>query len=73
MKKLTAMQELIKRLRVNMKDRPTNSNIAMGIAIALDLATELLETEKQIIIDAVNEGLCGNMDAKEYFNQTFNK
>jgi len=72
-KKQTAMQELIE----FMDTLPFNNVLTEWI---LAKATELLETEKQIIIDAFNQdlygGLDGNMkfnDGEQYFNQTFNK
>jgi len=52
----TAMQELIERLRIMMKDLPADSSRALGLATAADLATDLNEKESQQIIDAYNQG-----------------
>jgi len=73
-KKQTAMQEMYDSMLKN-EEKAFELGLpeAGGYQSARILAERLLETEKQQIIDALNEGLCGNMDAKEYFNQTFNK
>lgn len=70
----TAMEELIDRLRIMANDRPSNSMVGMGIAIAMDLATELIEKEKQQIIDAwdLSTAATASDDTGiEYYNQTY--
>jgi len=64
-KKQTAMQELINWMKTEeFKDALSG----------IEKATELLETEKQQIIDAYCDGwVMDSPDAEQYFNQTFNK
>lgn len=58
----TAMQQLIDLLKLS--SDPAHDMV-------LKSATELLEVERKQIEEAVNEGLTGTMDAKEYYNKTF--
>ena len=69
MSKLTAMAQLIEFMQ---KNTPEFSGIIMK-------ATELLETERKLIIDSWNNGIdnCGEFNtpdiatAEQYFTQTF--
>lgn len=39
--------------------------------MAITICEQHLPKKRQDIEAAVNEGMCGTMDAKEYFNKTF--
>ena len=47
-----------------------------GKSLVIAKATELLEKEKEVIINAYDAGVwevgCRNADSKEYYNETFN-
>ena len=60
------MQELIGRLE--------NSGMPLG-SYDYDIFEELLEKEKEQIIEAYNRGICDDepMDGKQYYNQTYNQ
>jgi hypothetical protein len=62
----TPMQELIKWVR--------NHPGQIGKSLVIDKATELLENEKEMIMNAVNYG-CSDWgsakDAEQYYNKTY--
>lgn len=68
----TAMQELISELK-RVEDYPM-------MPFVIRIATDLLEKEKEQIIDANRQGRCtdcpfiySNEDAEQYYNQTYNQ
>jgi len=72
----TAMMELIEVLEGNVNALPDYDkfpHIKAGLRNAILCAKGKLEKERQQIQDAVNEGMSGTMDAKEYYNKTFNQ
>ena len=76
MEKKTAMEELIGRLRVIMEDLPSGSNRALGLATAMDLASDLKQMEREQIEEAWYDAdssstICTN--ASDYFTQTYGK
>ncbi len=76
MEKKTAMEELIGRLRVIMEDLPSGSNRALGLATAMDLASDLKQMEREQIEEAWKNGERDgykNISASDYFTQTYGK
>ena len=80
MKQLTTLQELIERL----KNLQKNGYDDGGIRTAIDISNELLERERQIVVDAVNDtynsviGIeTGYMptpiDGEDYYNNKYSK
>ena len=71
----TAMQELIDELRKTRDDGEHEYRTAYNLAIAI--ANEFLEKEKEQIIDATCLGKYNNIDdrqkGEEYYNQTYNQ
>jgi glutamine phosphoribosylpyrophosphate amidotransferase len=74
-KKITAMQELIERL----KGLQNRGHDDAGIRTAIDIATELLPKEKKQIADAFMEGYTDHHrkedlyeNGSHYFNQNYN-
>jgi hypothetical protein len=79
----TAMQTLIEQLKsqnneyyekwkaAKGKDKKTWNDGMTVLTLTIIRAESLLPKERQDIEAAVNEGMCGTMDAKEYFNKTF--
>jgi len=63
MKNKTAMAELIEKLKE--KQKTCNLIGGAGIEMAIRYATELLETEKQQIIDAYFNG-CKDVSTRDY-------
>jgi len=68
----TAMQELISELK-RVEDYPM-------MPFVIRIATDLLEKEKEQIINAYRDGRCtdcpfmySNEDAEKYYNQTYNQ
>lgn len=53
----TAMQELIERLKTERLSNPVSDESNIGLTVAISFATELLEKEKQMVIDAVNQNV----------------
>ena len=81
----TAMQELIERLKRNIYEMPNEKNqftrgYKENLSFVIECATNLLEKEKEQIIEAVNYGnKQDHYDATEvelsnyYYNQTYNQ
>lgn len=68
----TAMQELIEELRQTRDEGESEYKTAYNLAIAI--ANQYLEKEKEQIINACNYGLEKFGDiSDEYFNQTYNQ
>ena len=68
----TAMQELIEQLKEERLSNPIESPLNIGLSVAIGFASNLLEKEKQQIIEAHDEGegkIIGN--GEKYYNQTF--
>ena len=53
---MTALMELIVRLRLMMEDLPSGSNRALGLATAMDLASDLKQMERGQIEEAFTMG-----------------
>ena len=81
-KKMTAMEELIGRLRVIMEDLPSGSNRALGLATAMDLASYLKQMEREQIEEAwkiadndgydySDEGTIYYKSASDYYTQNY--
>ena len=78
MKQKTPMQELIERLDKEINSKyPDGYNIVMEIA--KDLTEQMLEKEKEVIINAWNDGAYGGGQfttthdtSEQYFDETFN-
>lgn len=75
MEKKTAMEELIGRLRVIMEDLPSGSNRALGLATAMDLASDLKQMEQEQIEEAFDAGYVSEPEsgASDYYTQTYGK
>jgi hypothetical protein len=79
--KQTAMQEMIKKLEEKRDmwksdGKLSDRQIRGTYVIAILIAKELLEIEKQQIIDAYIDGYSAeswNADSQKYYNETFNK
>ena len=81
----TAMQELIDELENKIKPIENNDDVYFnyGIRKSIQIALELLEKEKEQIIDAYNHNMTGfdKLEqeeiglnwAEDYYNQTYNK
>ena len=72
MKQKTPMQELIERLDKEINSKyPDGYNIVMEIA--KDLTEQMLEKEKEVIMDAYNSGqqIPPFEYAEQYYNKTF--
>ena len=81
----TAIREALDRLRIMVDDRPTESMTALGMCIAMDLLSELLEKERQQIISAGNKCQIVSdiladgeirflyKDGENYYNNTYNQ
>ena len=71
------MQELIDRLDKTEKQLDKENNLVMSSALyaAKNMALELLEKEKEQIINAwiATDNELQRMKAEEYYNQTYNK
>ncbi len=73
--KQTALTQLIAKLKEERLTNPVDSPLNIGLTVAIGLATELLEVEKQQIIDAANcnnpsETIYGNI-GKSYYTLNF--
>ena len=84
MEKKTAMEELIGRLRVIMEDLPSGSNRALGLATAMDLASDLKQMEREQIEEAFRIGKQDGFETldectmyykspSDYYTQTYGK
>jgi hypothetical protein len=76
----TAMQELIERLKRNIKEMPNEVNsftqgYKAGLDFVIECATTSLEKEKEQIIEAFEQGLEFGFptNGSNYFNKTFNQ
>jgi len=80
----TAMQELIEKLKAQQKILEKEDNIVLAAALYAGqrMAEDLLEKEKEQIIDAYDEGIIngeanedgnGKMFYNLYYNQTYNQ
>jgi hypothetical protein len=74
----TAMQELIDKLEITEKQLDKENNLILSCAIfaAKNMAIELLEKEKEQIIEAYGRAICMFYESEqpeEYYNETFNQ
>jgi len=67
------MQELIENLNKCMNQMKPNGYTYDTVKEVTDMATQLLEKEKQQIVDAYDSGFRGNIDSENYYTQTFTK
>ena len=65
-----AIQEAIEDLKF-MANKQRNPLERIAFNMAITICEQHLPKERLDIEAAVNEGMCGTMDAKEYFNKTF--
>ena len=71
----TALMELIALLEKDINSGMIFRDELFGYHVAVDMANELLEKEKEQIIDAYKQGLynSGMISSVEYYNQTYNQ
>lgn len=73
----TAMMELKEQLRCVAKELPYGSSMGLGLATAMDLATNFIELEKKQITDAYDEGIHQELNeeisysGETYYNETY--
>jgi hypothetical protein len=71
----TALMELIALLEKDINSGMIFRDELFGYHVAVDMANELLEKEKEQIIDAIN-AWCSNdniLTPEQYYNQTYNQ